>query len=304
MSTSPKLISANDLETQSRAGTSPVVLDVRLAEDHACDRIPGALNNCVFEVAFGERMRTLARDKNTPLCVYGADAESQEAAMACEKLSRAGYTCVSRLDGGIAGWTKAGFSTEGTHEPIDTAAIPTGRRALDLGESSIEWIGRNLLNKHSGSIALKSGHLDFDGTTLTGGEIVISMHKIHCDDLAGTPLHDVLVAHLRSDDFFDTERFPEARIVLRTARFDPNAPPGGQNLNVEADLTLKDTTAPVSFTASAGLDADGRPAAQASFCIDRTKWGVLYGSGKFFHRLAGHLVNDLIEIQLRMVAVA
>jgi len=304
MSASPKLISAIDLETQHRAGTGPAILDVRLAEDHARDRIPGALSNCVFEVAVGERMRTLAPDKNTPLCIYGANKESQEAVMACEKLSRAGYTRVSRLDGGIAAWTGAGFPTEGTHESVDTPAIPTGRRILDLGESRVEWTGRNLLNKHRGSIAIKSGYLDFDGATITGGEVVISMRDIHCDDLAGTPLHDVLVAHLCSDDFFDTERFPEAKIVLRSVRFDANAAPGGQNLNVEADLTLKGVTAPVSFTASAGLDADGRPAAQASFAIDRTQWSVLYGSGKFFHRLAGHLVNDLIELQLRVVVMA
>lgn len=304
MSTSPKLISANDLETRCRANTGPMVLDVRLAEDHACDRIPGAVNNCVFEVAFGERLLTLAPNKNLPLCIYGANEGSREAAVACEKLSRAGYTQILRLGGGISAWKEAGFPTEGTHETVDAPGIPAGRRALDLGESRVEWIGRNLLNKHWGSIALKSGYLDFDGATITGGEIVISMHEIHCDDLAGTSLHDVLVAHLRSDDFFDTERFPEARVVLRSVRFDPNATPGGQNLNMEADLTLKGVTAPVSFTASAGLDTDGRPAAQASFAIDRTQWGVLYGSGKFFHRLAGHLVNDLIEIQLRIVAMA
>jgi polyisoprenoid-binding protein YceI/rhodanese-related sulfurtransferase len=304
MSTSPKLISANDLETRRRSGTGPTVLDVRLAEDHARDRIPGALNNCVFEVAFGERMRKLAPDKDLSLCIYGANEESREAAMACEKLNRAGYTQVSCLDGGIAAWTQTGLPTEGTHEAVDAPAIPIGRRALDLGESRVEWIGRNLLNKHGGSITLKSGYLDFDGTTITGGEVVLSMHQIHCADLAGTPLHDVLVAHLRSDDFFDTERFPEGRVVLRSARFDSNAAPGGQNLSVKAELTLKGITAPVSFTASAGLDADGRPAAQASFAIDRTQWGVLYGSGKFFHRLAGHLVNDLIEIQLRMVTMA
>jgi polyisoprenoid-binding protein YceI len=304
MSTSPKLISASDLEARRREGAGPTVLDVRLAEDHARERIPGALNNCVFEVAFAKTMRTLAPDKDLPLCVYGANEESREAVMACEKLARAGYTRVSRLDGGIAAWTAAGLPSEGTHESVDTPAIPTGRRVLDLTESRVEWFGRNLLHKHSGNIALKSGYLDFDGTTVTGGEVVIATHEIHCDDLAGTPLHDVLVAHLRSDDFFDTERFPEARVVLRSASFDANAPPGGQNLRVEADLTLKGVTAPVSFNASAGLDADGRPAAQASFAIDRTRWGVLYGSGKFFHRLAGHLVNDLIEIHLRLVAEA
>ena len=46
---------------------------------------------------------------------------------------------------------------------------------------------------------------------------------------------------------------------------------------------------------------DGRPAAQATFSFDRTLWNVLYGSGRWFHRLGGHLVNDLVEIQVRIV---
>jgi rhodanese-related sulfurtransferase len=65
MSTTPKLISANDLETRRRSGAGPTVLDVRLAEDHERDRIPGALNNCVFEVTFGEGFGNSRRRKTS-----------------------------------------------------------------------------------------------------------------------------------------------------------------------------------------------------------------------------------------------
>lgn len=51
------------------------------------------------------------------------------------------------------------------------------------------------------------------------------------------------------------------------------------------------------------MTAEGKAAAQASFTIDRTQWGVIYGSGKFFKRLSGHLVNDLIEFQIKIVTV-
>ena len=40
----------------------------------------------------------------------------------------------------------------------------------------------------------------------------------------------------------------------------------------------------------------------ATLAFDRTLWGSIYGSGKFFRRLAGHLVNDLVEIQVKVVA--
>jgi hypothetical protein len=57
----------------------------------------------------------------------------------------------------------------------------------------------------------------------------------------------------------------------------------------------------LEFIASAGLTSEGKAAAQAAFAIDRTQWNVLYGSGKYFRHLGEHLVNDLIEIQIRVV---
>jgi hypothetical protein len=57
----------------------------------------------------------------------------------------------------------------------------------------------------------------------------------------------------------------------------------------------------VEFIATAGLTTEGKAAAQSAFAIDRTQWNVLYGSGKYFRHLGGHLVNDLIEIQIRVV---
>ena len=58
-----------------------------------------------------------------------------------------------------------------------------------------------------------------------------------------------------------------------------------------------------SFFKSAGITAEGKAAAQASFAIDRTRWNVKYGSGRLFRNLGGHLVNDMIELQLRIVSL-
>ena len=41
---------------------------------------------------------------------------------------------------------------------------------------------------------------------------------------------------------------------------------------------------------------------ESHFDIDRTRWGITYGSPRFFERLGMHLVFDLISIQLRIVA--
>ena len=111
----------------------------------------------------------------------------------------------------------------------------------------------------------------------------------------------MLIDHLASDDFFDSARFPEARYVIREGRFGPEATPGAAELAVHGDLTLKDVTAPLAFAAAAGVAPDGTVGAQATVAFDRTLWNVQYGSGRLFRRLAGHLVNDEIELRLRLV---
>lgn len=301
----PEPISPAALDDELAGPSPPLVLDVRLEEDFQRVRIPAARNNCVFEVAFRDRLDTLAPDKSRPVRLYGAGADSIESRMACEKLTRLGYSSVRELAGGLDAWRAAGFPIEGDGGEAPSPPAPAdGVLPVDLAESRVRWVGRNLLNFHEGNIGLKSGELRFAHGALAGGSFVIDMADIHCTDLAGDPLHDVLVNHLRDHDFFDTGVFPEARLEIRSAAPIAGATPGSPNLRVHALLTLKDVTAPLDFDACAGLTPDGRPVAQAALAFDRTLWNILYGSGKWFRRLGGHLVNDLIEIQVRIVAKA
>jgi polyisoprenoid-binding protein YceI/rhodanese-related sulfurtransferase len=295
-------ISSADLDQRLRRSSSTVLIDVRLEEDYDAAHLPGARNNCVFEVAFLDRMSDLAPVKTIPVCVYGAAADSYEARMAAEKLWRAGYAEILELREGLEGWRSSALPLES--ERIGSVAAPTppdGWREIDLTESRVDWVGRNLLNKHNGQISLKAGKLRFVQGELESGELTLDMRTITCNDLAGDPLHDVLIAHLKSHDFFDVELYPEARFVIMATKRVASLTPGAPNLNVRGELTLKDATRALEFVATVGLTPEGKAAAQCAFAIDRTQWNVLYGSGKYFRHLGGHLVNDLIEIQLRIV---
>ncbi len=285
----PTVITPDRLRSLQDSHPDLVLLDVRLAADFARGHLPTATNNCVFEVAFAERMKSLVPDLRTAVCCYGQPAQSHESRVAAEKLQRLGYERVFDLRAGIAHAEVAG------PPPVD------GRHLLDLSESRVEWTGRNLLSSHHGRLGLQSGQVNVTDGRLAGGEFVMDMSAISCDDIACTPLHDVLVAHLRSDDFFDTERFPTGRFVIISAVVPPDATVGAPNLEVSGELTLKGVTAPVRCIASAGVLPDGRLAAQSTLEIDRCCWNVIYGSGRFFSRLGGHLVNDLIEVRLRLV---
>jgi polyisoprenoid-binding protein YceI len=130
------------------------------------------------------------------------------------------------------------------------------------------------------------------------------LSNIVCLDLQGTDWHDILIKHLQSDDFFDVERFPEALFATNAARRIEGASPGQPNLEIIGDLTLKGTSAPLTFRAAAGITPDGRAAAQAVLSFDRTRWNILYGSGRFFRNLGMHLVNDFIDLEIKIVTQA
>jgi rhodanese-related sulfurtransferase/polyisoprenoid-binding protein YceI len=296
-------VTASELRSLMTETSRFVLIDVRAEADYQAARIPGARHNCVFEIAFLDRMSEIAApgDKRA-LCVYGNGETTHEARMAAEKLVRAGYSEVLEFRGGIEQWLAAGGAVEG--QPASPSADPgvaDGRRQIDLGESRLEWIGRNLLNRHHGTLVISGGHLDFRDGMPSGGEFTFDMHGISCTNLAGDPLHDVLVDHLRSDDFFETEVHPEARYRIVSARRIGDCGAGKPNLRVEGELTLKGKTLPLVFDAVAGFTPDGRPAAQAVLAFDRTLWNVIYGSARFFSNIGMHLVNDLIEVHLRIV---
>lgn len=280
------------------------LIDVRLKDDYDCEHIPGAVNHCVFEVGFLQEVQNLAPRKSSPLCVYGHGKKSMEAAVAAEKLRRAGYTMVYQFLGGMKKWRKAGkeiIGENGTCEP----EVFLGDKILkiNLEESSVNWTGRNLLNKHTGDIAIEAGLLEFGGGDLISVQFNLDMNKIRCHDLEGSDMHDVLIDHLKSDDFFDSFNYPESKFFSRRCRVLEDGIPGLPNLEVEGQLEMKGVVAPVIFEAVTGFTDDGkRLAAQACFSIDRTRWGVNYGSGKLFNRLAGHLVNDLIDLEVKIVA--
>jgi len=64
---------------------------------------------------------------------------------------------------------------------------------------------------------------------------------------------------------------------------------------------LRGVTRPLELSAVVARKPEGAFAAQARLDIDRTLWGSVYGSAKFFGRLGQHLVNDVVHLYLKVV---
>src|ERR1700732_3459264 len=86
------LIHTAELRKQLESTDPPIVIDVRLEDDFKAAHIPGAINNCVYEVAFGERLAKSVPERTRPIVFYGANSESYEARVAAEKLPGPGHT--------------------------------------------------------------------------------------------------------------------------------------------------------------------------------------------------------------------
>ncbi len=171
-----------------------------------------------------------------------------------------------------------------------TAFTNTTVKKINVSESTITWKGKKIVgNGHQGTINLKSGHLEMDGNTLTGGEFVVDMTSINVTDLEGKG-KGRLEGHLKSDDFFGVTNYPEAKLVITSAT------KGDKSYKVNADLTVKGKTQAVSFN----LDM-GNSEARAILEFDRSKHDVRYGSGSFFDDLGDKAISDniLLDVLLK-----
>ena len=198
------------------------------------------------------------------------------------------------------GWKARG----GQIEQGTVTKITSGRYELDPAASLVRWTGRNLFNFHTGTLSLGSGHVVVEEGRLQSGRFTVDMTSLRCSDLTDSALNALLIAHLRSDDFFAIDRFPGAEFIIASADALEGVTVGEPNYCLKGDFTLRDVTRSLEFPAVIAPNDKGGFTAQAVVEIDRTLWGSIYGSGKFFARLGPHVVNNAIDLQLKIVTSA
>ena len=294
-------MSSNELMQRIHEGA--VVVDVMTPEEYATCHVTGAKNACIYEMAFLDHIAEQIPDRNTELIVYDATDTTRSAGLARERLQKAGYTNVSVLAGGLAAWRNAGLPVEAVELAVVTELeLRDGTYRLDKEKCTLEWIGRNLNKRHYGRIAIQTGELAIAEGRLTAGNIVLDMTTISNLDLQDAVWRDMLIRHLKSDDFFAVETFPTASFTLTGWETQDVNSLKALKGNVTGDLAIKDVTRPISIPATIAPQQDGSILAHATFDIDRTLWNVCYGSCRMFERLGMHFVDDLISLELFVVA--
>jgi len=281
-----------------------VLIDTLVPEHYEARHIPGAVNACVYEVVFMDIVAALSLEKETPIVLYGAGLKSFDCLFAAEKLVRAGYTGVTVFHGGLEEWRAQGLVLEGTspgdvEPPHPALELESKTYRLIPDESIIHWTGRNNNGGHHGILIVNAGELDAAGEP--AASFTIDMTSIKNLNLEGDELQPVLEAHLKSDDFFFTSMFPQAEFTTTKIKLVEEGEATRPNAMIQGNLSLRGLSHEIAFPAHIRNIEDGKLTILANLDFDRTQWGVIYGSSRFFQHLGYHVVYDFISIDFKLV---
>lgn len=185
---------------------------------------------------------------------------------------------------------------------VSFSAFANETLQLDVTASNVGWKGtKKMGSAHNGDVKVQSGSVVFDKTgKLTGGSFVIDMKTISNEDLKDSPDYQKkLVGHLSSEDFFNVAKYPTASFKIN--KVTPKKKSNSE-VTISGEFTMIGKTQPVSFPAKISY-ANGAATGEAVVKIDRTKFGLKYGSGNFFKELtADKIISDEFELTLKLAA--
>lgn len=165
-----------------------------------------------------------------------------------------------------------------------TSSIMDGVYVAQKDKTELKWTGRTPVKSHYGTVDLDTGEIKIQGANISG-KVVFDMKSIISE--AG----DALDSHLKNGDFFDTEKYPTAEIVI--TGYSPN--------NLLAELTIKGITKNINVPVLLGVQ-NNTIYLKGDFTIDRTEWGIKYNSKSLFSDLGDRAINDDIEFSIDLQA--
>lgn len=194
-----------------------------------------------------------------------------------------------------------------TKTPQEVAKKSEGAQkfVVNTDQSTIKWMGSKPTGEHIGTIAIKSGEFFIKDGTMEGGNILIDMTSIQVNDAdmpddkkKGLEAHLKGTAEGKENDFFNTTNYPEATFEVTGLTGE------GKKMLLEGNLTMKDKTHNVSFPIEVSWASDGSVMKLTSepFIIDRTKWGVNYGSKTVFGNLGDNWISNDIRLTIMLKA--
>ncbi len=182
-----------------------------------------------------------------------------------------------------------------TQAPAPTGDL-TGDYDLDVAHSRIGFVARHaMVTKVRGSFNDFEGSGYFDASSPEKSHVEVTIKAASIDTRNAD--RD---AHLRGNDFFDMEKYPEIRFVsTKVEEVDPTT------YRVTGDLTIKGVTKAVSidfeYTGSA-VDPfqNHRVGFEGTVTVNRKDWGINWNAAL---EAGGVLVSEKVVLEFEVAAV-
>lgn len=169
---------------------------------------------------------------------------------------------------------------------------------VDKNESTVSWKASKVTGTHFGKVKISKAELDYRNDRIQGGSFEMDMTSITVEDITDANSNKRLTDHLKSDDFFSSEKFKSSSMKITSATTS-----NGKDYQITGDLVIKGISHPVTFPAIVEVSGN-KITATANITFDRTKYDIKYRSGSYFENLADRLIYDDVHLEVKLVAMS
>jgi polyisoprenoid-binding protein YceI len=179
---------------------------------------------------------------------------------------------------------------------MSTATIPTGTYSIDPTHSRVGFVARHaMVTKVRGSFNEFDGTGSFDGENPGNSHLQLTIKAASIDTRNAD--RD---AHLRSNDFFDMETYPEITFTSTAVEQTAN-----EEYRVTGDLTIKGVTKSVTVDFEydgTAVDPYGntRVGLEGKTTVNRKDWGVSWNAAL---EAGGVLVGEKVTLEFEVSAI-
>ena len=152
--------------------------------------------------------------------------------------------------------------------------------------SQITFVASKVTGSHNGSFGDFSGQIEYNGTP--------EQSRVNINIKSDTITTDTpdLTKHLKTADFFDVTKFPEATFVSTAIKAGGD---GGASHTVTGNLTMHGVTKSVTFPATINVTPDAATV-DSTFTINRKDFGLNYPGA------ANNAIRDNVVMTLKIRA--